>query len=93
MSYSFSVRGTNADALVSEVEKQFDGIVAGQAIHAKDRAAVVGAVRDLAEIIDLETGKDLRASVTGSIYWTEGDVVRSVNAQISLSQDTAAAPA
>lgn len=92
MSYSFTVRGGSADALVVEVDKQFDGIVAGQPVHAKDRAAVAAAVRELTEIIELENGKDLRATVTGSISWTGDDiqVVRAVSAQISLSQDTAA---
>jgi hypothetical protein len=89
MSYSFSVRGADPDALVVEVGKQFEGIAAQQSIHKKDRDAVTAAVKELAQIIDVETGKDLRASVSGSIYWTEGDVVRSVSAQISLSQDTA----
>lgn len=88
MSYSFSVRGKTGEELVAEVEKQLDGIVANQPIHAKDREAASDAVSQLSDLVELEEGKVLQASVSGSIVWVADDVVRSVSLQVSVSQDT-----
>lgn len=92
MSYSFSARGKDVEAMLTKVGSEFATIVANQPIHAKDREAVIAAVRELAEIVEVEDGKELIASVSGSVYWQGTDTVRSASVNISVSQDTPAAP-
>lgn len=86
MSYSFSARGKNDAALAAAVVAEFDTIVAVQPIHAKDREPVQIALQLLAQTIDLETGKELAASISGSVYSTGERSVRSVSVSINISQ-------
>lgn len=85
MSYSFSARGATREALMTAVAAELDKVVEAQPIHKADREQAYNAVEWFAHIVPETDGKDLSASVSGSVSSTEDAITAaSVNVSVSL---------
>ena len=91
MSYSFTSKGNSPMTLLAEVEKKFDEICRAQPIHVKDRYPVVSCVSALTDVITLDAGNIISASVNGSVHYVEKPdeglgAVKSVDVRIHVWQ-------
>lgn len=72
MSYSFSVRApSKADALEA-VRAELEKVVAGQAIHERDREQALSAAAGAIELLTDDAARDVTASVSGYLSWEGG---------------------
>lgn len=87
MSYSFNVRANNKAEAITAAEKEFDKVVEGQPIHAKDRKAAMTTVATVLDVLPDDAGRDISVSVSGYVSWTEGERITqcSVNVGASLT--------
>lgn len=67
MSYSFSVRAATKGAVLNLIEAELDKVVAGQPIHAEDRAQALDVAESFVDLIELGEGQELNVSMFGSI--------------------------
>lgn len=84
MSYSFSAKGANKDALAAAVAAEFEKIVAAQPVHAVDQVEAADAVESLADLLQDDDTRDISASVSGSVYSTDQGL-QQVSCSINLS--------
>lgn len=69
MSYSFSVRGTSKADAKAKVAADFDKVVAGQPIHARDREAALAAAGAFIDLLGDEHEREVSVSVSGYVAW------------------------
>lgn len=86
VSFSFSARGHNREAIKQQIAEKMAGVVSSQPSHARDEAAVSAVA---GQYVDLcaEPGpeEDLLASVHGSVSWTDSGGVRHVSVGVTVS--------
>jgi hypothetical protein len=90
MFYSFSVRGSTKDDVLTKVAAELDKVVASQPIHSADRQQAQASVEAFLEILpDVVDGKDFNVSVSGSVGWTgttdEDRVITGAGVNVSAS--------
>jgi hypothetical protein len=85
MSYSFNVKAaTKADA-VTQAEQEFDKVVEGQPIHAKDRKAAMTAVGNVVDVLQDDPAREVSVSVSGYVSWSEGEAIHTANVSVTAS--------
>jgi len=87
MSYAFNVRAGTKEQVTEKVAAELEKVVAQQPIHAVDRFKAFETACELLAMLPNDAGeKEFNVSVSGSLGWTEGNVVTSasVNVQTSL---------
>ena len=87
MSYSFNVKAATKAEAVTAAEQEFDKVVAGQPIHARDRKAAMTTVASVLDVLPDDDAKGVSVSVSGYVSWTEGEPFTqcSVNVGASLT--------
>lgn len=85
MSYSFNVRANSKAEAVTAAEQEFDKVVAGQPIHAKDRGAAMSAVADVLGVLPDDPTKAISLSVSGYVSWTEGEHITQCSVNVGAS--------
>lgn len=71
MSYSFSGRGATKAEVMEKVAAELDKVVAGQPIHAADRAQAQAAAQAFLDVLpDANGEQDIYVSVSGSVGWS-----------------------
>lgn len=70
MSYSFSARGETKADVMKAIAAGLDNVVAGQPIHAADRAQAEAAAEAFLGIVPAAEGKDFSVTVNGYVSWT-----------------------
>lgn len=85
MSYSFGVTASSKEEARKKVAAEMDKVVAGQPIHAKDRAGACAAVDAFIDALKHDTSKDITLSVSGSVYYSGEDVLGG-NLSVSYGQ-------
>jgi hypothetical protein len=83
MSYSFTVQAaTKADALTA-AEQEFDKVVEGQPMHAKDRKAAMTAAQN---VVDLLPGdRAVTVSVSGYLSWAADESITQASVTVTAS--------
>ncbi len=75
MSYSFNVKAPSKADAKAAVEKAFDGVVASQPIHARDRAAALATASAVIDLLAQPQPDDplshVSVSVNGYVSWRE----------------------
>lgn len=70
MSYSFSVSAASKAEAKQKIAEALDGVVAGQAFHAKERSIAEGCAGALVDKLDDPTeGEEIHVAMHGSIGW------------------------
>lgn len=97
MSYSFSAKGATKQEAAAAVAAQFDQVVVGQPVHAKDRDAVVNAAAGLIEVLADDDTQEVLVSINGYVTWNssaEGDdkPIRAVSTTVSAVLQAKSAP-
>ncbi|MBB2915875.1 hypothetical protein [Cupriavidus alkaliphilus] len=88
MSYSFNVRAANKDEAKTAVEVEFEKVVAGQPVHARDRAAVLANAYAAIDLLGDDDSKDIGVTCAGYVSWQSAEPPESVpltSASISAS--------
>lgn len=88
MSYSFNVRAANKADAIAAVEVEFDKVVAGQPVHARDRAAVLANVNAVIDLLADDDTKDISVTCGGYVSWQSAEPPEQVpltSASISAS--------
>lgn len=86
MSYSFNARAATKAQVMEKVSAELEKIVAQQPIHSIDRwKAYETATEFLAMLPDEAGEKDFCVSVSGSLGWTEGNIVTSASVNVGAS--------
>lgn len=94
MSFSFGIKAKTKDELQAQFKIELDNVVAGQAIHAKDRSYLTNLFNSQVELVNLNEGNIICVSVSGSLNWTgisgqESEVITGANASINIWQELA----
>jgi hypothetical protein len=74
MSYSFAVRGADAEEAKTAVAAQFDKIVAAQPIHEADRAEAQAVAETFIDKLASDAERDVQINVNGYVQTTEEQV-------------------
>lgn len=71
MSYSFSVRATQRETVLEKIAAEFDKVVSGQPMHARDREQAINAAKSFLELLPeaAEEGQVIAVSMHGSVGW------------------------
>lgn len=70
MSYSFNVKAADKAAAKEAVAAKFDSdVIANQAVHARDRAAVLANANTVIDLLADDDTKDVSVSCSGSVSW------------------------
>ena len=86
MSYSFSARGATRAEIGEKVCTELDKVVASQPIHAADSGAALNAAISFINLLTKTTDKqDYYVSVSGSVGWTDGNVITSASVNVGAS--------
>lgn len=85
MSYSFSVRAATKAEAVTAAEQEFDKVVEGQPIHAKDRNAAMTAVQNVVEVLQDDPSRAVNVSVSGYVSWAEGEQITQASVNVGAS--------
>jgi hypothetical protein len=81
MSYSFTVREATKDAAVTAVDAELKKVLAGQPVHAKDKAQALAAAESFIGLLDPEESQSVVVSMNGSISTNAAGVT---NASVSV---------
>lgn len=72
MSYSFNVKAPTKAAAKEAVAAKFDEVVTSQAVHARDRAAVLANAGAVIDLLADNDSKDIVVSCNGYVSWMSG---------------------
>lgn len=89
MSYSFNVRAANKEGAKTAVQVEFEKVVAGQPVHARDRAAALANAYAVIDLIADDDTKDITVSCAGYVSWQTAEPPESV--PLSAASITASA--
>jgi hypothetical protein len=88
MSYSFNIRAANKADAKAAVEVKFDEVIAGQPVHARDRAAVLANAYAVIDLLGDDDAKDISVTCGGYVSWQTAEPPESVplsSASVSAS--------
>lgn len=74
MSYSFSLKAASKAAAILAVGAKLDEIVAAQAVHSRDRAAILANAEAVIGLLADNDDKDVTVSCNGYLSWSSGTV-------------------
>jgi len=69
MSYSFRVQGADKRAAAALAEEKFDEVIANQAVHARDKDAVMSNIDAVLALLADDDTKDVAINVNGYVSW------------------------
>jgi hypothetical protein len=86
MSYSFVARAATREDVRQKLAAELDAVVAAQPIHAADREQALKAARSFLAILpEASKEQDFYVSVSGSVGWTDGNVITAASVNVAAS--------
>ncbi|MCR4297491.1 MAG: hypothetical protein NUV75_01875 [Gallionella sp.] len=86
MSYSIFARGATKEQVMEKISAELEKIVVAQPIHSVDRWKAYETATEFLAMVPNETGdKEFYVSVSGSLSWSEWNVVTSASVNVNAS--------